>query len=125
MLVVTKSDLGQIALRTRRDLTAALRSLGRRSTRVLAVSSLPPASGIDELVDALDEHRATIDLAAHRLQSRRTGALNDFALEQGERGLRAVGGRAGAERLLGDLDPGLEAPALVAALTEALERRDP
>ena len=63
VLVVTKADLGQIAMRTRRDLSAALRSLGSSRTRVLAVSSLPPASGIDELVEALDEHRAGIDIA--------------------------------------------------------------
>ena len=45
VLVVTKADLGQVAMRTRRDLTAALRSLGSRSTRVIAVSSLPPPHG--------------------------------------------------------------------------------
>ncbi len=45
VLVVTKADLGQIALATRRDLSAALRSLGTQGpniTRVLAVSSLSP-----------------------------------------------------------------------------------
>ncbi len=49
VLVVTKADLGQIALASRRDLSAALRSLGRarRPTRVLAVSSLPPPQGIE------------------------------------------------------------------------------
>ena len=52
VLVVTKADLGQIALATRRDLSAALRSLGTKATRVLAVSSLPPPQGIDELVGA-------------------------------------------------------------------------
>ena len=48
VLVVTKSDLGQIALASRRDLSAALRSLGAREgvpTQVLAVSSLPPPRG--------------------------------------------------------------------------------
>ena len=49
VLVVTKADLGQLAVRTRRDLSAALRSLGSRSTPVLAVSSLPPPQGIEEL----------------------------------------------------------------------------
>jgi LAO/AO transport system kinase len=120
VLVVTKSDLGQIALRSRRDLTAALRSLGRSATRVLAVSSLPPTSGIDELVEALEEHRAAIDLPEHRLRARRTGALNDFALEYGERGLRALGGRAAAARLLETQDPGLEGPALIAVLSAAV-----
>jgi LAO/AO transport system kinase len=120
VLVVTKSDLGQVATRTRRDLSAALRSLGNRSTRVLAVSSLAPPSGIDQLIEAIDEHHRQIDLPSHRLRARRAGALSDFALEQGERGLRALGGRAAAERLLAEQDPGLEAPALVDLLTEAI-----
>jgi LAO/AO transport system kinase len=120
VLVVTKSDLGQVATRSRRDLAAALRSLGNRSTRLLAVSSLPPPSGVQELVDAIAQHRAELDLPAHRLRSRRAGALSDFALEQGERGLRALGGRGAAKRLLSRQDPGLEAPALVELLTEAI-----
>jgi LAO/AO transport system kinase len=120
VLVVTKADLGQIALSTRRDLSAALRSLGSSATRVLAVSSLSPASGIDELVAALDEHRAALDVSARRLQARRAGALGDFVHEHGERGLRALGGRGAAETLLSELDPGLEVPALVAQLEREL-----
>src|SRR5512132_195414 len=57
VLVVTKADLGDVALRARRDLHAALRSLGERGTEVVAVSSVPPVSGVDELVAALDAHR--------------------------------------------------------------------
>src|SRR4029079_17624461 len=38
VLVVTKADLGAIALRARRDLHAALRSLGEKETAVVAVS---------------------------------------------------------------------------------------
>jgi LAO/AO transport system kinase len=120
VLVVTKADLGQIALATRRDLSAALRSLGTKATRVLAVSSLPPPQGIDELVSALDEHRASIDIPARRLRARRAGALQDFAAEHGERGLRALGGRSAAERLLDRQDAALDAPALVHALEAAV-----
>ena len=69
VLVVTKADLGQIATRAARDLSAALRSLGSRR-RVLAVSSLSPPSGIEELVAALAEHRADLDVAARRLRAR-------------------------------------------------------
>ena len=119
VVVVTKSDLGQIATSTRRDLSAALRSLGSRSTSVIGVSSIAPPSGIEELVAALDAHRAQLDLPKRRLQARRAGALRDFAVEHGERGLRALGGRAAAEALLQAEDPGLEVPALV----DALERR--
>ena len=42
VLVVTKADLGDVALRARRDLHAALRSLGDRDTEVVAVSSIAP-----------------------------------------------------------------------------------
>jgi LAO/AO transport system kinase len=116
VLVVTKADLGQIATGTRRDLAAALRSLGSRSTPVVAVSSLPPPSGIDELLEALDGHRARQDLAERRLAARRAAALTDFAVEHGERGLRALGGRAAAQALLAEQDPGLDVAALGAAL---------
>jgi LAO/AO transport system kinase len=120
VLVVTKADLGQIALRTRRDLNAALRSLGSSAARVIAVSSLPPASGIEELIAALEEHRAGIDIAARRLASRRAGALTDFAVEHGELGLRAIGGRTAAQELLAGADPGLDGPGLVSILERAL-----
>jgi LAO/AO transport system kinase len=116
VLVVTKADLGQVALRARRDLSAALRSLGERETAVVAVSSLPPASGIDELVAALDAHRAGLDVAAARTRARRLGALADFVAEHGERGLRGLGGRRAAVRLLAGQDPALEQPALLALL---------
>ena len=116
VLVVTKSDLGQVAQRARRDLHGALRSLGVRGTRVVAVSSLPPPTGIDELVGALDEHRAGLDLAAARTRARRLGALADFHAEHGDRGLRALGGRRAAERWLAEQAPGLEEPALAVAL---------
>lgn len=120
VLVVTKSDLGGPALRSRRDLSAALRSLGDSTTRLLSVSSLHPPSGIDELVEAISEHGRGIDLAAHRLRVRRAGALSDFLIEQGQLGLRALGGRAGAEALLARQEPGLEAPALLERLTAAM-----
>jgi len=116
VLVVTKADLGQLATRTRRDLSAALRSLGSRSTPVLAVSSLPPPQGVEELIAALAAHRAGLDLAGRRLRARRASALADYTHEHGERGLRALGGRHAAEALLAEQEPGLDVPALVAAL---------
>jgi LAO/AO transport system kinase len=118
VLVVTKADLGVTATRAVRDLRAALRSLGDRAP-VVAVSAVAPVRGVDELVDALAAHREGLDLAVSRLRVRRAGALADFVVEHGERGLRAVGGRRAAERLLAALDPGLEEPALVAALEAA------
>jgi LAO/AO transport system kinase len=122
VLVVTKADLGQVATSARRDLSAALRSLGRRSTAVTAVSSLPPPTGIDELRGLLDARWSLLtadgsnELAARRLRARRAGALTDFAVEQGQRGLRALGGRRAAERWLAEQDPALDEAALTAAL---------
>ncbi len=116
VLVVTKADLGAIAQRARRDLRAALRSAGAGETEVVAVSSVSPVQGIDELVDALDAHRGSIDLAARRLAARRGSALADFTAEHGERGLRALGGRRAALRWVAEQDPALEVPALVVAL---------
>jgi LAO/AO transport system kinase len=116
VLVVTKADLGRVATRALADLRAALRSLGASDTAVVAVSSIAPPSGIEELVDALDAHRSGLDLAARRLRARRMHALADFVAEHGERGLRALGGRREAEKWLADRDPGLDVPALERAL---------
>lgn len=116
VLVVTKADLGQIALRALSDVKAALRSLGASDTAVMAVSSVAPPVGIDQLVDALEQHRSGVDLNARRLRARRMHALADFVAEHGERGLRALGGRREAERWLAEQDPGLDVPALGHAL---------
>jgi LAO/AO transport system kinase len=116
VLVVTKADLGDVALRARRDLHAALRSLGATGVAVVAVSSVAPVKGIDELVAALDAHRERLDVAARRLAARRASALADFAAEHGERGLRALGGGRTALRALDDSDPGADVPALVDTL---------
>ena len=118
VLVVTKADLGDAARRAQRDLEAALRALGAAGTPVVSVSSLPPPRGVDELTEALDEHRAGLDLAAERKRARRLAALADFVAERGDSGLRAVGGRREAERYLASLDPGLSSRELVAALSE-------
>jgi LAO/AO transport system kinase len=124
VLVVTKADLGQLAVHTRRDLSASLRSLGSQVTPVLAVSSLPPPQGIQELLAALAEHRASLDLAERRLNARRAGALTDFIAERGGRGLRSLGGRQAAVNLLAEQDPSLGIPALVAVLEDSIGADD-
>jgi LAO/AO transport system kinase len=116
VLVVTKADLGDVAKRARRDLEQALKALGSSETPVLSVSSLPPPSGIDGLVEALDAHRDSLDLPAARLRSRRLTALAEFTAERGEGALRALGGRREAERFLADQPPELDVPGLVTAL---------
>jgi LAO/AO transport system kinase len=128
VLVVTKADLGQVAINARRDLSAALRSLGKRSTRVLAVSSLPPPAGIEELLDTFEERWRELSqdggrvLAERRLRTRRAGALSDFVVEHGECGLRALGGRGAAERWLSEQDPGLDTQALSSQLEQRMHR---
>lgn len=120
VLAVTKSDLGQVAISARRDLNAALRSLGRRDTPVLAVSSLSPPSGIDDLVQAIDDRLAAIDLPSRRAAARRSAALADFVGEHGMKALRALGGRRAAERLLADLNPALGEAEMEQALLASL-----
>jgi LAO/AO transport system kinase len=116
VLVVTKADLGVMAVRAVRDLRAALRSLGDHTTEVIPVSSVSPLLGIDALIGALDAQRERIDLPAVRVRTRRLGALADFVAEHGARGLRALGGRRAAERFLAEQAPDAGEPALVAAL---------
>ncbi len=122
VLVVTKADLGDVALRSRRDLSQAARALGSREIPVLAVSSLPPPCGIAELSDALAAHREQIDIPSRRLRSRRLTALRELVAEHGESALRALGGRREAERRLAAQDPALDVTALVAALREDAPR---
>jgi LAO/AO transport system kinase len=121
VLVVTKSDLGRVANRAVADLRAALRSLGAAGTAVVAVSAIPPQSGVDQLVDALDAHHARLDLHARRVRARRMHALADFVTEHGERGLRTLGGRREAEKWLSEQDPALDVPSLERALAQRAE----
>lgn len=125
VLVVTKSDLGRIAVRAQRDLRAALRSAGARDTAVVAVSSISPVQGVDELIDAIAAHREAVDIGERRLRARRHAGLADFHAEHGERGLRALGGRRAALKWLAEQDAGLEVPGLVQALEARAAKEDP
>lgn len=116
VLVVTKADLGTIALRARRDLLAALRSTGDTGTEVVVVSSVAPPTGIDTLIDALQAHRERIDIAERRAATRRDSALAAFTREYGERALRALGGRRAASRLLAGQAAERDVESLVALL---------
>jgi LAO/AO transport system kinase len=116
LLVVTKADLGDVATRSRRDLGQALKAVGSAEVPVVAVSSVPPPSGIEELADALERHRESSDLSARRVRARRGAALREFTAEHGERALRELGGRRAAERLLADQDAGASVSDLLAAL---------
>jgi LAO/AO transport system kinase len=116
VLVVTKSDLGDAALRAQRDLSQALAALGSREVPVVAVSSVPPPRGVDELQHELDRHHEQLDLDARRVRSRRLSALRELSAERGELALRALGGRREAERFLAGQDPELDVHSLVGAL---------
>src|SRR4051812_20584509 len=119
VLVVTKADLGDVASRARRDLAQALRALGSRDTPVVAVSSIPPPSGIEELAEALKAHRTGIDVGEARTRARRLSAIRELTAERGERALRELGGRREAEMLLAGQDAGASVEELIAALEGA------
>ena len=123
VLVVTKADLGDIALRAQRDLRAALRSLGSRETPVVSVASLPPPTGVEDLIEALESHREGVDVPARRARARRLAALADFTTEHGERALRALGGRRAAETLLAEQDAAVPTPTLRRVLEDAAQLR--
>jgi LAO/AO transport system kinase len=130
LLVVTKADLGQVATRTQRDLSAALRSLGVRReqdpvlSRVVAVSSIAPTTGLDELAQQLAQHWRELEagngalLSERRNQARRASALADYVHEHGERGLRDLGGRRAALAALAEQDASADVPSLVTALEQ-------
>ena len=119
LLVVTKADLGEMATRSRRDLGQALKAVGSSEVPVLAVSSVPPPSGIEELADALEAHRERSEVSARRVRARRGAALREFTAEHGERALRELGGRRAAERLLAEQEAGASVTDLLAVLEAA------
>jgi LAO/AO transport system kinase len=123
VLVVTKADMGDTALRAQRDLRLALGALGSTEVPVAAVSSLPPADGVDELADLLDERRETLEVPARRRRSRRLCALREFTIEYGERALRELGGRREVDRLLATEAEGSDVTALIASLARRLKQR--
>ncbi len=116
LLVVTKADMGRPAKDTLREVRSALGAAGSAGTPALAVCAVPPTEGIGALADGLEEHRRTIDVAARRVRARRGGALSEFAVEHGERGLRRMGGRRAAADWLSEQPETAAVPALVAAL---------
>jgi GTPase len=119
VLVVTKADLGDAARRAAADLHQALAALGSSDVPVVAVSSVPPPSGVGELASELEAHRERIDLSERRLRARRLSALREFTAEHGESALRGLGGRREAQRMLEGTSPGASVAELIAALEEA------
>jgi len=104
ILVVNKADHDELARRAVADLKGALRSVraagasSRRETEwetPIIATSATKGTGIDELIDALEEHRQHI---ATTLEARRRGgevqwALDLFDRRHGEHGVSTLGGR--------------------------------
>ena len=117
VLVVTKADLGRVAVRAMADLQAALRSLGSHGTHA---SSPSPRSRLRWASTSCSTR--WMSTARHStwrlggLSSRRAHALADFVTEYGERGMRALGGRREAQRWLAGQDPGVDVPGLIRLL---------
>ena len=107
-------------MRTRRDLSAALRSLGSRTRACWLSPRSRRRERIEELVAALDEHRARSTSTSAACDTARRPRLTDFVVEHGEQGLQ--GARRSSRR---------RAPArragpgdwLVPALVTALEQQ--
>lgn len=101
VIVVTKSDAGPAAARARADVLGALtlyapREGGWRPPVVAA--SAATGQGLDELIAALDSHRAHLDaqgrLAARRAAQRRAQIEQSLRARFGAEGLRVAGGFA-------------------------------
>ena len=120
VLVVTKADLGPVALRSRRDLSAALRSLGARETKVVAVQLARAAR-------RLRRPRRGARRAPRRAStSRRAGSpraaparSRTSSPSTASAGCARSAGGGRRCKLLDEQDAALDVP----ALTRALERR--
>jgi LAO/AO transport system kinase len=99
LFVVNKSDLGAVAEQTTSELTSGL-ALGERQAdwvpRILQASARD-GSGLEELVDALDAHRAHLvesgALAERRKRGREHAILDALQRRYGTHGLASLGGR--------------------------------
>ncbi len=118
VLVVNKADHDELAKRAVADLRGALRTAyaagagGGQDAAwepPIVATSATQGTGIDDLIDALDRHRAHLQatLRARRRRGEVEWALDLFSRKHGEHGVSTLGGRgqltARAER---DLDGG-------------------
>ncbi|MBW2508332.1 MAG: methylmalonyl Co-A mutase-associated GTPase MeaB [Deltaproteobacteria bacterium] len=118
ILVVNKADQDELARRAVADLRGALRTATAAGAGggedaawepPIIATSATKGTGIDELIDALDDHRTHLDstLGARRRRGEIQWALDLFSRKHGEHGVSTLGGirtlRARAQR---DLDGG-------------------
>jgi len=100
IFVVNKSDLGESAKRTARDLSSGLGLSEREGagwTRRVLLVSARDGSGVDELVAAVDAHRRqqeeSGELRARRGRCREAFVLETLENRYGSHGLETLGGR--------------------------------
>jgi LAO/AO transport system kinase len=123
LFVVNKADLGSIAQRAVADLGAALNAVHAGASgeppRVVA-TSVSAMSGVEELLDAIENHKQKLDASGERLLRRRRAAAQ-WALRLctqrfGEYGVDRAGGRAALrDRLFKAIEAGATAVEAVAA----------
>jgi LAO/AO transport system kinase len=127
IFVVNKSDLGESAERTARELSSGLElsrpEIAGWTRRVLLVSARD-GDGIDELVESMDAHRRQQE-ASGELRARRDRCQAAFVLETlenryGSFGIEALGGRRGVLERLRE-DAATSGFALAAALGREIE----
>lgn len=107
IFAVNKADVGAVAGRTASELLSGVnlgeRSADRESPRVV-LTSARDRTGIEELIEAIDEHRAgrleSGALAARRRRGRETQILLTLERRYGSFGIEQLGGpRAARERI--------------------------
>jgi LAO/AO transport system kinase len=110
VFVVNKADLGDLAQRTRRDLTSSIGNaraagLSFRDPVVVSTSALD-GTGVAELVDAVEDTLSTLNSTGDLARRRALGACawTERALMRrvGEVGIEALGGRSVVRKLVSD-----------------------
>ena len=127
VFVVNKSDLGPSAERTARELESAVALSDRRGdtwTAPVLLSSARDGVGIDELVAAVDAHRAhTLESGAlerRRARSREAFVVETLERRYGSHGVDQLGGRPALRARVRE-DEAPSAFALVATLSNEIE----
>jgi LAO/AO transport system kinase len=129
--IVTKADLGSIAVQTVRDLRSALtttgKATGHASAGVWQVPVLSIASGredsIIELIDRLDRHYRYLDagrLASHRHEQAEAWLVSSLREAFGREGLKLIASLEGDLGLNNDQSPFRRLEALTRALSACL-----
>jgi LAO/AO transport system kinase len=128
VLVVNKADHGELARRTVTDLRGALRSANAAGiahedaswTVPIVATSAQDGSGLDELADALQAHRAhlgSLGISRRRSLGEAAWALGLFTRRHGEHGLETLGGKAAVRaRISAELAGGVSPVAVAEAL---------